>query len=53
MTSVRIQDKKYSETNIKIKTFQSTVSFSIETSHLIYSAHQMTGFYMECNTGLK
>ena len=25
----------------------------IETSHLICSANQMTGFYMKCNTGLK
>ena len=24
----------------------------IETSHLIWSANKMTGFYMECNTGL-
>ena len=25
----------------------------IETSHLIYSAYQITGFYAECNAGLK
>ena len=33
--------------------FQPSVAFYIETSHLIYIANQMTGFYMECNTGLK
>ena len=30
-----------------------SVAFHIETSHLICIANQMTGFYMECNTGLK
>ena len=25
----------------------------MQTSHLIYTANQMAGFYMECNTGLK
>ena len=33
--------------------FQSSVTFHIETSHLICNAKQMTGFYMECNTWLK
>ena len=33
--------------------FQLSVAFHIETSHLIYHANQVTGFYMECNTGLK
>ena len=33
--------------------FQPNVAFHIETSHLICSANQITGFYMKCNTGLK
>ena len=33
--------------------FQPSVAFYIATSHLFYSAKQMTGFYMECNTDLK
>ena len=36
-----------------INLFQSTVTFYIETSHLICIANQMTGFYMKCNTGMK
>ena len=26
--------------------------FDIETSHLIYSSNQMTGFFMKCDTEL-
>ena len=33
--------------------FQPTVAFHLETSHLTCIANQMTGFYMEFNTGLK
>ena len=33
--------------------FQPNLGFHIETSHLIYTANQMTGFYIECNTKLK
>ena len=33
--------------------FQLNVAFYVQTSHLICTANQMTGFYMECNTGLK
>ena len=33
--------------------FQPSVTFHIETSHLICSANLMTGFYMKCNTELK
>ena len=29
------------------------VTFHTETNHLIYHANQITGFQMECNTGLK
>ena len=31
--------------------FQPSVTFHIETSYLVCTANQMTGFYMECNTG--
>ena len=33
--------------------FQSRVAFHIGTGHLIYTANQMTGFCVKCNTGLK
>ena len=33
--------------------FQPIVTFHIETSHMIYPVHQMTGFDMKYNTGLK
>ena len=33
--------------------FQPSVTFHIENSHLIFIANPMTGFYMKCNTGLK
>ena len=36
-----------------INPFQPSVTFHIETSHLICSAKQITGFYMKYNTGLK
>ena len=36
-----------------VNPFQPSVAFHIETSHLICNANQMTGFYIECNTGLK
>ena len=32
--------------------FQPSVTFHIETSHLICRANQITSFYMKCNTGL-
>ena len=30
-----------------------SVAFHIETSHVIYTANQMAGFYMKCNNGFK
>ena len=39
--------------NIGLNPFQLNVPFHIETSHLIYSANQLTGFYIRFNTGLK
>ena len=33
--------------------FQPSVAFHIKTSHLIFNANQMTGFFMKWNTGLK
>ena len=38
---------------VGINPFQPSLAFHTETSHLFCSADQMTGFYMECNTGLK
>ena len=38
---------------ILLNPFQLSVALNIETSHLIWKAEQMTGFYMKCNTGLK
>ena len=32
---------------------QPSVAFHAENSRLIYTANQVTGFYMKCNTGLK
>ena len=32
---------------------QPSAAFHIETRHLIYTANQMTGLYMKCNSGLK
>ena len=40
-----------SERSVIIYRFQSCVTFHTETSHLIYTENQMTGFYMKCNTG--
>ena len=37
----------------RIKLFQPSAAFHIETTHLFCCAKQMTGFYMKCNTGLK
>ena len=36
-----------------INPFQPSVAINIETSQLICTANQMTGFYIKCNTGLK
>ena len=38
---------------IVVNPSQPGVAFHIETSHLICTANQVTGFYMEYNTGLK
>ena len=37
---------------IILNLFLHSVACYIETSHLICTANQMTGFYTECNTGL-
>ena len=39
--------------NAPANLFQPSVSFHIETNHLVYNANQMIGFYMKCNAGLK
>ena len=36
-----------------INQFQPSVSFHIESNNLIFSANLMTGFYMNCKSGLK
>ena len=36
----------------RVKPFQPSVAFHEETSHLICSLNQMTGFYMECNASV-
>ena len=36
-----------------VKPFQPNVEFHIETSHLFSTENLMTGFYMNCNAGLK
>ena len=36
----------------KINAFQPSVLFHMKTSHLICIANQVTGIYMEFNTGL-
>ena len=33
--------------------FQSSVAFDKETSRFIFTANQMTGFYIKCKTGLE
>ena len=38
---------------MRLYSFQPSLAFYIETSHLIYTANQMTSFYMKCSTGLK
>ena len=43
--------RNFSEAYLNL--FQLGVVFRIETSHLICSTNQMTGFYTKCNTGLK
>ena len=37
----------------KFNPFRLSIVFHTETSHLIYTVNQITGFYMKCNTGLK
>ena len=41
------------KTFVGVNSFQSSITFHIETSLLIYSTNQMSGFYMKCNTRLK
>ena len=37
----------------RVNLFQPSVTFHVDTSHLIRNENQMTGSYMEYNTGLK
>ena len=43
--------RNFSQTSLNM--FHPSVVFPIETSRLICSTNQTTGFYMKCNTGLK
>ena len=44
----------FNEINLSlVAPYQSSVAFYIDTSHLICTANQMTGFCLKCNTGLK
>ena len=38
---------------VLINLFQSSLTFQIETSHLVCAANQMSGFYMKNKAGLK
>ena len=46
-------NRLYFKQNQVINPFQPSVTFHVETRHLIFSANLMTGFYIECNTELK
>ena len=37
----------------KIKPTLTSVVFHTDTSHLIHTANQLSGFHMKCTTGLK
>ena len=51
MLILRTKKSKRCLKDLIIYRFQSCVTFHTETSHLIYTENQMTGFYMKCNTG--
>ena len=38
---------------IQYNPFQTSIAFRVETSHLVCSENELTGFYIECNTGQK
>ena len=46
-----VSEKYY--TLLYLDSFQPSVTFHIEASHLICIANQMAGFYVKFNTGLK
>ena len=56
-----MNDRFQYDRNIDLNRFQTSfafdietsVAFHVETSHLICTSNQMTGFYMKCNTRLK
>ena len=53
---ISLENRNYFDGDIDLKwinTFQHSVAFDIETSHLICSIYQMTGVYMNCNNGLR
>ena len=48
-----IYNEAHIETQIGLIQFSLILQFHMETSHWIYTANQITEFYMKCNTGLK
>ena len=46
------KDCRYLMLIIFVNPFQTSVVFNIETSHLLCSLNQMTGFCIKCNYGL-
>ena len=36
-----------------LNSIQPCIALHLETSHLLWTAEELTGFYMKCNTGLK
>ena len=45
--------RSFKDRESKLNPFKPSVVFHIETSHLICTANQLTGFYMKSSTGLK
>ena len=52
-TLMNLQRVSNQKVKLPFDSFQPSVVFHIETSHLFCSAKQMTGFYMKHNTWLK
>ena len=50
---VVIEREHFNENVFVLNPFQPSVTFLIETSHLVCTANQRTGFYKKCNIGLK
>ena len=51
--SIQNQFSTNLEASQLINPFQPSVAFHIETTLVIFTANQITGFYLKCNNGLK